>query len=344
MKYVEKWGDSIDIAVDLALADLGMTREQVTVTVLEEPSRGFFGIGSKLAKVRVEESGPQGTAEQPAPAKAEKVEVASEVKEVKEEASQGAAPQRKPRREREEAPAREKPPVEKAASEKPAPGERKQVLPDRIIEYKKEGNQEIVIEVCGVDDPRESCREERVPRERRSRRSDQPARQRAPRRQRPSLNERPADLREDGDNPAKAFLDSIAANMGLDVSIQVLSNADSVFADIDGADSGTMIGKRGTTLDALQYLTSLVVNKNRESYRRVIIDAEGYRLKREATLSRLAARLADKVTKSGRSVRLEPMNPYERKVIHTALQDRQEVQTRSEGEEPYRRVIIEPRR
>ena len=110
---------------------------------------------------------------------------------------------------------------------------------------------------------------------------------------------------------------------------------------MDGKDSGTIIGKRGQTLDAIQYLTSLVVNKDNEKYQRVVVDAENYREKRERTLEQLANRLADKVIKSRKSVRLEPMNPYERKVIHSTLQSNPKVITRSEGEEPYRRVIIE---
>ena len=130
--------------------------------------------------------------------------------------------------------------------------------------------------------------------------------------------------------------------MGLDVSIKVSTNAECVYVDVDGPDSGTVIGKRGQTLDAIQYLSSLVENKGESGYTRVVIDAEGYRQKREKTLEKLANRLADKAARTGRSVRLEPMNPYERKVIHTALQKRPEVTTKSEGDEPYRRVIIEP--
>ena len=102
-----------------------------------------------------------------------------------------------------------------------------------------------------------------------------------------------------------------------------------------------MIGKRGQTLDAIQYLTSLVVNKEKEKYTKVVVDAENYRAKREKTLEALAYRLANKVWKSKRSVKLEPMNPYERKVIHATLQNHPHVTTRSEGEDPYRRVIIE---
>ena len=114
-----------------------------------------------------------------------------------------------------------------------------------------------------------------------------------------------------------------------------------LFINVQGKDSGTIIGKRGQTLDAIQYLTSLVVNKDQDKYVRVVIDAENYRAKREKTLEALALRLANKVVKTRRSVKLEPMNPYERKVIHATLHDHPKVTTRSEGQDPYRRVIIE---
>ena len=110
---------------------------------------------------------------------------------------------------------------------------------------------------------------------------------------------------------------------------------------MDGKDSGTIIGKRGQTLDAIQYLTSLVVNKDSEKYIKVVIDAENYRAKRQKTLEQLANRLAAKVVKTKKYVRLEPMNPHERKIIHATLQKNPNIITRSEGEEPYRRVIIE---
>ncbi|MDO5441809.1 MAG: RNA-binding cell elongation regulator Jag/EloR, partial [Bacillota bacterium] len=137
------------------------------------------------------------------------------------------------------------------------------------------------------------------------------------------------------------FLTDVIKEMGIDVSVKTFTNDKMVYIDVDGPDSGTVIGKRGSTLDALQYLTSLVVNKGESGYTRVVINAEGYREKREKTLEKLANRLADKAVRTGKSVRLEPMNPYERKVIHTVLQARPEVRTRSEGEEPYRKVVIE---
>ena len=125
------------------------------------------------------------------------------------------------------------------------------------------------------------------------------------------------------------------------MSVKASGNEEFVFLELEGEDTGTIIGKRGQTLDAIQYLTSLVVNKGKEEYVRVVIDAENYRAKREKTLQQLADRLADKVARSKRPMKLEPMNPYERKVIHSTLQNHPRVVTRSEGEEPYRRVIIE---
>jgi len=298
MRYAEKWGDSVDIAVELALADLKLTREQVEIKILEEPSKGFFGIGSKLAKVRVEEKDP------------------------KHEEEPRKEPEKKPEARKERA--------------------------ERRVEIKKEGKQEILIEVCGLDEP---DGQQRAPyRFKRETRTREKPRRESEKRAKPTygeariLNERPGDLVEQEQHPAKTFLREVTEKMGLDVSVSVLTNAETVYVDIEGPDSGTIIGKRGQTLDAVQYLTSLVVNKEKEGYTRVVIDAEGYRKKRELTLEKLANRLADKVQKSGRSIRLEPMNPYERKVIHTALQSRPEVTTKSEGEEPYRRVIIEPQK
>ena len=129
--------------------------------------------------------------------------------------------------------------------------------------------------------------------------------------------------------------------MGLSLAFDVKVGEDVVYIEMSGKDSGTVIGKRGQTLDAIQYLTSLVLNKDKEKYIKVVVDAENYRAKRQKTLEQLANRLAAKVIKTKRYVRLEPMNPYERKIIHATLQNNPEINTRSEGEEPYRRVVIE---
>ena len=261
MDFSEKWGTSVEEAVDLALVDLKLRREEVEVTVLEQPSKGFFGIGSKLAKVRVEKKKP----EEPVKEEIKKVEKEEADKEIK-----------------------------TAETEK-------QPLYENNIKKEKEKKAEKV------------------------------------------SKERPQDLKPVlDDNAALVFLEEVTEKMGLNLNITAAMNEDSIYVDIEGKDSGTIIGKRGQTLDALQYLTSLVVNKGEgRNYTRVVVDAENYRAKREKTLEQLAERLANKVTRTKRSVRLEPMNPYERKVIHATLQSNPHVTTRSEGDEPYRRVIIE---
>ena len=142
-------------------------------------------------------------------------------------------------------------------------------------------------------------------------------------------------------HPLEAFLRDIATQMGIDLDFSVKANDELVFVEITGKDTGTIIGKRGSTLDAVQCLASYVVNKDSDNYIRVILDAENYRAKREKTLVNLANRLASKVERSGRPTTLEPMNPYERKVIHCTLQNHPNVKTRSEGKDPYRKVIIE---
>jgi spoIIIJ-associated protein len=157
----------------------------------------------------------------------------------------------------------------------------------------------------------------------------------------PSFSERPDNLERIEGNEASVFLKDIIEKMGLTVDVNVFKNDECVYIEIEGPDSRTMIGKRGQTLDSIQYLTNLVMNKEREDYQRVIIDVEGYRSRREKTLERLTVKLAKKVQKTGKSVRLEPMNPYERKVIHSTVQNISGVETHSEGEEPYRRVVID---
>jgi len=148
-------------------------------------------------------------------------------------------------------------------------------------------------------------------------------------------------LKDLGENEGFTFLQEIIKAMDIDVTAVGKTDGKDVYMFIDGKDSGTIIGKRGATLDAIQYLTSLVVNKAGDEYVRVVVDAENYRAKREKTLEKLAMRMADKVARSGRSFKLEPMNPYERKVIHATLQKDGRVVTRSEGQDPLRRVVID---
>ena len=144
----------------------------------------------------------------------------------------------------------------------------------------------------------------------------------------------------------KIFLSEVFAAMNIEVVVNVEYDEKERNLNIDlaGEDMGMLIGKRGQTLDSLQYLVSLVVNKDTQEYVRVKVDTENYRERRKATLENLAKNMSHKVKRIRRSVSLEPMNPYERRVIHAALQDDKYVTTHSEGDEPYRRVVITPKK
>ena len=138
------------------------------------------------------------------------------------------------------------------------------------------------------------------------------------------------------------FLDKMFAAMEMEVKSTIEYNEENRTMNIDfaGDDMGILIGKRGQTLDSLQYLISLVVNKESDSYIKVKVDTEDYRERRKATLENLAKNLSYKVKRTRRPVTLEPMNPYERRIIHSALQNDRYVETHSEGDEPYRKVVI----
>lgn len=140
----------------------------------------------------------------------------------------------------------------------------------------------------------------------------------------------------------KTFLNDIFNAMNLEVAIEmsIKEEEDTIEINLIGDDMGSLIGKRGQTLDSLQYLVSLVANKGSEKYYRVKLDTENYRERRRTTLESLAKNIAYKVKRTRRPVSLEPMNPYERRIIHSALQNDKYVSTRSEGEEPFRHVVV----
>ena len=156
---------------------------------------------------------------------------------------------------------------------------------------------------------------------------------------------------EDEDKPVKEipeekielcrnFLTKILKAMDIDCTVDVRADNGGIFAEIDSKGSGTIIGRRGETLDSLQYLTSLVINRTEGDYIRITLDSCGYREKRTETLKTLAEKISRKVLKSGRSTTLEPMNPYERRVIHSTVAKVEGVKSKSVGEEPYRKVVI----
>lgn len=146
----------------------------------------------------------------------------------------------------------------------------------------------------------------------------------------------------DVEGAAKRFLNDVFKAMNIEAEVVAVYDAseNQLSVNIEGEDMGILIGKRGQTLDSLQYLTSLVVNKESSSYLKVKVDTENYRERRKETLENLAKNISYKVKRTKRSVSLEPMNPYERRIIHSALQNDKYVETHSEGEEPYRRVVV----
>jgi len=287
MRSSEKWGVDVETAVDLALKELKISRDEAEIEVLEESSNGFLGIGSKLARVRV-------TAREAEPQVREKATF-DDIDAILAGLPENSA----------------------------------QTLPDEVrAEYDKFEAEE---------------REDARARERA--RSKEKSRSRSKKKYSLSLEDtmlyevKKLDPAED--HPLEKFLRDIADQMGIDLDFSVKASDELVFVEITGKDTGTIIGKRGATLDAVQCLASYVVNKDSDKYIRVILDAENYRAKREKTLVNLANRLAGKVERTGRPTTLEPMNPYERKVIHCTLQNHPNVKTRSEGKDPYRKVIIE---
>ncbi len=162
------------------------------------------------------------------------------------------------------------------------------------------------------------------------------------------LGARPAKVRvrvkETPSQRARQLLEEIFRAMDLMVEMRIEEKDRILLIDMQGAGLGALIGKRGETLDALQYLVNLGINKGQEERCKVVLDVEGYRTRREQTLEDLALKLAEKARQRGRNVVLEPMNSRERRIIHTVLQGVDDIYTYSEGEEPYRKIVISPKR
>ncbi|MDO5327833.1 MAG: RNA-binding cell elongation regulator Jag/EloR [Clostridia bacterium] len=308
MKEYEVSARTIEEAISQGLEHLGVSISDVTVDVLEEGSKGLFGLfGSRPAKVRLtmkeEEESEENVAKalladalNDEEAKPKKQEPKAPKAEKPEKAEKKAAPKAETAEKQEAGDAQQ---AEKA--EKPAPKPRKP-------------------------------REPKAPKEPKEPKEAAPVKEIVPAEQ--------AD-RETAAGRAQEFLQELTKLMGVNVSVAVATDEEgNVRVNMEGDTLGILIGRRGETLDALQYLTSLQVNKGQNAYTRVTLDTEGYRAKREEALVRLANRMANRAQKTGRKVSLEPMNPYERRILHSALQDHPAVTTHSEGEEPNRHVVI----
>ena len=326
MKTYESSAKTIEEAISAGLEKLGVSISDVTIDVLEEGSKGLFGLfGSRQAKVRLTlketEADPLEalTAAKPArsaaPAKPAAPKAPEAPKPVKPAVPKTEAPKAapvKPTAPKAEAPKAEAPKAE-APKAKPAP--------------RKEAPKPAKTDAPKAEAPKAKPTPKAPV---------QPI-------EKPVVTMIPADqvVEDSAPGRALAFLRELTHLMGVEVSIEVGTDAEgNVFANMTGDTLGILIGRRGETLDALQYLTSLKVNRGQEGYTRVTLDTENYRAKREEALTRLANRMANRAIKTGRKVSLEPMNPYERRILHSALQANDQVDTHSEGEEPNRHVVI----
>ena len=293
-KFIDVTGKTEDEAVNNALAQLGLDRDDVSVEILERAKKGFLGIGAAPAKVRVTYEAPEEPA-RPAPRPAEKPAPAAPA----------AAPAPAPKA------------AEKQAA-KPAPRQE-----EKRPERKKAPR-------SSADDRAHAPRPEQ-------REAAKPAPEEAPAPVNPG---EPCD--DEKSRQIVAFLTGLLEHMGSEAQVKVYYNAEEnrYKVILEGEKLGALIGRRGETLDAIQQLTNYSVNRGSDKRVRIHVDAENYRLKREQSLQNLARKVAAKVVKFKRSVTLEPMNAYERHVIHTALQDVPNVTTYSMGTEPNRRVIV----
>ena len=365
MKNYEATGKTYEEALENGLNALGVTISDVDITVLEEGSKGLFGLfGSRPYKIRltmkaVEDDPLADLFRKPEPRKAPRQEKKPEAPKVKPAEKKPAEKKPEPKPEVKAEPVEEK----KEEAARPAPVQRKAKAP------KVEKPAEEVVEAAEeAEEENESAEGEAVVKKSRSRNrnrrrgkknhsaenaAETEAKEEVPAKELPPKEVKPIvkpvvtmipDDQVDAESAAgkaKAFLAELTGLMGVNVEIAVGNDEEgNVFVQMSGDTLGILIGRRGETLDAIQYLTSLKVNRGQEGYTRVTIDTENYRAKREDTLIRLANRMANRAVKTGRKVSMEPMNPYERRIIHSALQANQAVDTHSEGEEPNRHVVI----
>ena len=292
-------------AITKACIELGVSSDQLEIEVVSEGSSGFFGIGSK-----------------PAIIKARKINTVSEEDEIQEIVDTVKVDAIKEEQNR-------KPAKPFVKAEKPAPKS------EPVKAAAKEAKEPKPFKERPV---KEKPAKEKMPKE---------PREEKPKQSKPvEIITDPAEIKE-VEERAIVFLRDVFASMNLgevEITSKYNTNDGCLEVAFEGEDMGILIGKRGQTLDSLQYLTSLVVNKGKANYIRVKLDTEDYRRRRKETLENLARGIAYKVKKTRKPVVLEPMNPYERRIIHSALQGNKYVETVSEGEEPYRHVVVKLKR
>lgn len=288
-RSITESGKTIEDAIENGAKKLGLSSDDLTVEVLEEGSRGLFGIGAKPCVVRLTEKQP-------------------------------------------------KPIVEREKQPKSPP------LSAVLQEDAKKRNTDLARKQEGRPQPAKANAERSE--------QDAPRKRNNNKRRGRGRDKRSQDIRDslsytafvsgESDCPGAEFLNGLLERMGLSSQLSYAYAEGALYLRLNSEYIGILIGHRGETLDALQYLTNLAINRESEQYTRVFIDLENYRNKREENLIRLAKRLAKEAYESGDAILLEPMNPYERRVIHSCLQNDSKVITYSEGEDPNRYVVIEP--
>ena len=318
MDMITVTAKTLDEAITKALIELSTTSDNLEYTVVEKGSSGFFGLFGKDVVIRAKKKKEENLEE----------EIFGD---LKQEFRSGLKEERKP----EKKPERK----EKESFREPKKDfQKKEARKESRPEAKMEAGAEIKAEVRPEPKRPEGKAEVKAPKEEK------------PREEKPAEKAKAADARPIEaaacEKAAKDFLTQVFQAMGIQVELETVFHEKDreLVVNMNGDDMGILIGKRGQTLDSLQYLVSLVVNKETDGYLRVKLDTENYRARRKDTLETLARNIAYKVKRTRHSVSLEPMNPYERRIIHAALQNDRYVVTRSEGEEPFRHVVITLRR
>jgi len=308
-EYIQFSAKTKSEAITKACIELGVSSDQLDIQVVSEGSSGFFGLGSKPAIVKVR--------------KIETVSPEDEMKDIVETVKINAFKEEK----KPEAP-KSAPKAEPVKANKEVK-EIKEKQPKPAKQFKEKPVKEKPVKEKMPKEPKETAKEKT-----------------AKVTKAVEILTDPAEIKEIEER-AVVFLRDVFASMNLgevEITSKYNTNDGSLEVDFEGEDMGILIGKRGQTLDSLQYLTSLVVNKGKANYIRVKLDTEDYRRRRKETLENLARGIAYKVKKTRKPVVLEPMNPYERRIIHSALQGNKFVETVSEGEEPYRHVVVKLKR
>ena len=304
-EYITVTAKTVKDAILEASLKLETFRDNIEYEVIEEGSTGFLGFGSKKAVIKARkkvavEDILKEEVKEEKPARKEKKEFKKEKKEFKETKKEF----KKERKEFHK---------EKKAEEKPVREEAVKEEPVKAAEETPVVTEEAVAPV--EEAPTETRKERKIV---------------------PLTSEE----KEEAKEKAVKFMKDVFASIEMEVEVTASFEDEVLNVEMSGEDMGVLIGKRGQTLDSLQYLTSLVVNKNQNAYVRVKLDTENYRSRRKDTLENLAKNIAFKVKKTRKPVSLEPMNPYERRIIHSALQSNKFVETYSEGNEPYRHVVV----